>query len=81
MAEDIPAENIPDHISTVLMIRDNEPSSRRLLIIPKDVTPLEAAGLAVFLTEFAQRHIMKSWRLDDRLDHFGLKRFLKVYKP
>jgi hypothetical protein len=73
MPDTIPAGNT-DHVGTMLVVR--ELNGRRTVVIPRDVTALEAACFAAFIMEFNERHVFRGWRLEERLEHFGLTRFL-----
>lgn len=46
------------------------------LVIPKDVTALEATCWATFLVEQSQRHLIRGWNMEQRLTHYKLTRFL-----
>ena len=72
MAETTPAGNI----ETNLVIRSM--NERRMVVIPKEITAFEAACFAAFLIEYNERHTMPgAWRMDQRLAHYGLERFLQ----
>lgn len=74
MAE-LPAENNqPDYISTGIQIRDAV--GNKDLVIPRDITALEAACLTMFMCEWSQQLVSYRFNVLDRLRHFGLERLL-----
>jgi len=65
-----------NYIETNLVIRSM--NERRMVVIPKEITAFEAACFAAFLIEYNERHTMPgAWRMDQRLAHYGLERFLQ----
>ena len=73
MATDADSKN---YIETNLVIRSM--NERRMVVIPKEITAFEAACFAAFLIEYNERHTMPgAWRMDQRLAHYGLERFLQ----